>query len=223
MLDIDVDPLPEKTMKGPVELRVQAHLDLGGEGVIVREISGTTFDVRASLTGGGIFPFFAQPALVGGLDDASYELVAGYYTTDGDSDPPLSMLRRRGVVQASEPELVSDLLGIPIAVEPADGARLSDDRVLRWTMPGTQPDFFIVSLSAGASFAWLQFVPGTQSESVIPDLTAIATVGDAAEGPVVWSVRAVRIPDFVFNELKLDTMVPRLFSHMSANQFSLRR
>jgi hypothetical protein len=198
-------------------------LDLGGEGVIVREISGSTFDMRTSLTGGGVFPFYAQPALVGGLEDASYELVAGYYTTDGDSDPPLSMLRRRGVVQASEPELVSDLLSIPIAIEPADGARLSDDRVLRWSMPGTQPDFFIVSLQAGASFAWQQFVPGTQSESVIPDLTAIEGVGDAAEGPVIWSVHAVRMPDFVFNELKLDTMVPRLFSHMSANQFALRR
>lgn len=222
MLDVDIDPLPEKTLKGPVELRVQAHLDLGGEGMIVREIDGSTFDVRTSLTGGGLFPFLAQPALVKELQDASYEVVAGYYTTDGD-DPPLSMVRRRGVVQASEPELVSDLLALPIAVEPADGAQLGADRVLRWTIEGTQPDFYIVSLHAGASFAWQQFVPGTQSESVIPDLSTIPTVGDAAEGPVSWTVHAVRMPDFVFNELKLDTMVPRLFSHLSGNTFTLRR
>jgi len=36
-------------------------------------------------------------------------------------------------------------------------------------------------------------------------------------------VHAVRMPDFVFNELKLDTIAPRLFSHLSANQFTLRR
>jgi hypothetical protein len=95
--------------------------------------------------------------------------------------------------------------------------------VLRWTVEGTQPDFYIVSLNAGASFAWQQFVPGTQTESVIPDLSTIPTVGDAAEGPVLWTVHAVRMPDFVFNELKLDTMVPRLFSHLSGNTFTLRR
>jgi hypothetical protein len=224
MLDVDVDEVPEPTPRGPVELRVQAHLDLGGEGVIVREISGSRFDMHTSLTGGGIFPFFAQPALHEELTAASYELVAGYYTTNGDSDPPLSMTRRRGVVQASEPELVADLLAIPIAVEPAEGALLSEERLLRWSIEGdTPPDFFIVSLNAGASFAWQQLVPGSQTESVIPDLTSIPEVGDAAPGPLVWSVHAVRMPDFVFNELKLDTIVPRLFSHMSANQFTFRR
>jgi len=39
----------------------------------------------------------------------------------------------------------------------------------------------------------------------------------------VWSVRAVRLPDFVFNELKLDALSSRLYSHLSANQFTLRR
>lgn len=223
MLDVDVDELPEPTPRGPVELRVQAHIDLGGEGVIVREISGARFDMQASLTGGGIFPFYAQPALHEELTNASYELVAGYYTTEGDQDPPLTMTRRHGVVQASVPELVSDLLAIPIAIEPEEGALLSDERVLRWELPGRQPDFFIVSLSAGASFAWQQLVPGTQSESVIPDLSSIPELGDAAPGTIVWSVHAVRMPDFVFNELKLDTIAPRLFSHLSANQFTLRR
>lgn len=223
MLDVDIDEVPEPTARGPVELRVQAHVDLGGEGVIVREVSGARFDMQTSLTGGGIFPFFAQPALHEELTDASYELVAGYYTTAGDQDPPLSMTRRRGVVQASEPELVADLLAIPVAVQPAEGARLTEQRILRWSIEGTRPDFFIVSINAGASFAWQQLVPGELSESVIPDLTTIADVGDAAPGPLVWSVQAVRMPDFVFNELKLDTMVPRLFSHRSANQFTFQR
>lgn len=223
MLDVEVEALPDPTPRGPNELRVQAHVDLGGEGVIVREVGGERFDLHTSLTGGGLFPFYAQPPMRGALRDASYELVAGYYATDSDQDPPLSMLRRRGVVQASEPELISDLLAIPLAVEPADGARLSDARVLRWEVPGRQPDFFIVSIDAGASFAWRQLVPGTQSESVVPDLTTIAEVGDVAPGVVAWSVVAVRMPDFVFNELKLDSLVPRLYSHMSANQFTLRR
>lgn len=222
MLDVDVDPLPDATPRGPIELRVQAHLDLGGEGVIYREVGGAPFDMHESLTGGGLFPFYAQPALTAELQDASYELIAGYYSTDGD-DPPMTMIRRRGVVQASAPVAVPDLLAIPLAVEPADGALLSDERVLRWSIAGAQPDFFIVSLNAGASFAWQQIVPGDVTESVIPDLTSIPDVGDVAPGPVFWSVHAVRMPDFVFNELKLDTMVPRLFSHMSANQFALRR
>ena len=108
-------------------------------------------------------------------------------------------------------------------MQPAEGARLTQQRVLRWQMPGRQPDFFIVSIDGGASFAWRQLVPGSQSESVMPDLTTIQEVGDLAPGVVTWSVVAVRMPDFVFDELKLDSLTPRLYSHMSANQFTLRR
>lgn len=223
VLAVDVRDVPEPTPAGPSELRVQAHIDLGGEGVIVREVGGARYDLRRSLTGGGLFPFYAQPPLTRELTGASYELIAGYYATDGDQEPPLSMLRRRGVTPASEPVRVDDLLALPRPVEPAEGGRLSAERVLRWRMAGAQPDFFIVTIHAGASFAWRQLVPGTQTESVIPDLTSIPEVGDAAPGVLVWSVQAVRMPDFVFDEVRLDRLLPRLYSHLAVNQFTLLR
>jgi hypothetical protein len=223
LLDVDVADLPETTPRGPNELRVQVHVDLGGEGVIVREVDGRRYDLQASLTGGGLFPFYAQPAFEEELLDASYELIAGYYSSEGDYEPPLSMLRRRGVTQASEPEIIGDLLEIPVAIEPLEGALLTGERVLRWEVSGTQPDFYIVSVNAGASFAWRQLVPGTETQSVIPDLTSIPEIGDVERGIVLWSVEAVRMPDFVFNELKLDTLLPRLYSHYSSNMYTMRR
>ncbi len=223
-LDVELATLPERTPRGPMELRVEAHLDLGGEGVIVRVVNDQLYDRETSFTADALSPFFAQPPLIGGLEDARYELIAGYYTTDSDQDPPFTMLRRRGVLPQSTPELVDDLLGVPVAVEPLEGASLSADRVLRWELAGTQPDFWIISIRSGTSVqAWTQIVPGSQSASVLPNLAEIPEVGDVSEGLLFWSIEAARMPDFVYDELKLNQLAGRFLSHIALNNFTMQR
>jgi hypothetical protein len=200
---------------------------LGGEGVIVREVGVREpielMDMQRSLSAESSYPFFAQPALLGSLTDARYEVLAGYYSGPGDS-VPYTRVRRRGIEQGQEPTRITDMLEIPRAVEPLEGGRMPSDRTLRWTLPGDPADFFIVTVQSGAEvFSWLQIVPGTQTETVVPDLTLIPEVGDVAEGVVLWSVEAVREPDFVFDELKLDQLNPRLFSHHAVDAFSMQR
>jgi hypothetical protein len=66
-------------------------------------------------------------------------------------------------------------------------------------------------------------VPGSQSESPIPDFSKLEEVGDIPEGIITWSVRAVRIEDFDYNELKYNQLVPRFWSHTSVDSFSMQR
>jgi hypothetical protein len=228
-LGIEVAPLPERVgARGPRELRVQAHLDLGGEGSIVREVGVREpvelMDMQRSLTAGSEFPFYAQPALVGALSDARYEVLAGYYASDNDRDTPFTRVRLAGVAQGQEPHRITDMLEIPRVVAPEDGSRMPSDRTLRWELPGDPADFFIVTVQSGAEvFSWMQLVPGTQTETVVPDLSSIPEVGDIADGLFSWSVQAVREPDFVFDELKLDQLNPRLYSHHAVDAFTAQR
>jgi hypothetical protein len=227
-LEIEVAPVPERNQRGPSSLRVQAHLDLGGEGVIVREVGVRQpvelMDMQQSLTASSEFPFFAQPAILGTLDNARYEVLAGYYAGPSDQDAPFTRVRLPGVVQGQEPTRIADMLDIPRAVAPEQGARIPSDRTLRWEQPGEPADFFIITVQSGAEvFSWQQLVPGTQTESVLPDLSKIPEVGDVPEGLVLWTVQAVREPDFVFDELKLDQLNPRLFSHHAVDAFTMQR
>src|SRR5262249_12588487 len=72
--------VPEGTQHGPDQFRVQAHVDLGGQGVIVRQVNNRLLDLVTSFTSGSLFRFFAQPPLTGSLADARYLIVAGWYT-----------------------------------------------------------------------------------------------------------------------------------------------
>jgi hypothetical protein len=66
-------------------------------------------------------------------------------------------------------------------------------------------------------------VPGTQSHSTVPDLSEIEALGDIAPGVLTWSVQAVRVPGFVFDELKYALLASRYFSHTSIDSFVMRR
>jgi hypothetical protein len=224
-LQVELQNAPSATPVGPTELRVQAHLDLGGEGYIVREHDDERFDSKRSVSASRPFRFFAQPALVGALEDARYEIIAGYYTGDEDGAPPYTELRRRGVPAQNAPLVIDDLLAIPRALEPADGGRLASDRVLRWELPsGGAPDLWRITVVSGVEvFAWEQLVAGTQTQSSLPSFASVEGVGDAPAGLLTWSVEAIRIPDFTFDELRYVQLARRFWSHTSAARFAASR
>jgi hypothetical protein len=215
--------LPDATPRGPDQFRVRAHVDLGGEGVIVRQVNGP-LDQVTSFTGGSLFRLFGQPALIGNLRDASYQVIAGWYSGDRLDQPPYTEVRRTGVSPQAEPYVIDDFLAFPKPFAPLPGARLPSDRVLRWDMPDQQPDLYMIEIVGGdGQPAWYQIVPGTQAESPIPDLSSIEGLPDIAPGGIIWSVRAIRIEDFVYNEFKYNALSPRLWTHTAVDVFSSSR
>jgi hypothetical protein len=216
--------LPDATPRGPTQFRVQAHIDLGGEGVIVRQVNGQSLDTLTSFTGGSLLRFFAQPALIGTLADTRYQVIAGWYSGDNDNAPPYTELRRVGVAQTPEPVSIDDLLAIPSASVPPAGARIPSDRVLRWDMADPQPDLYVVEIIGGDGLpAWMQIVPGTQTETTIPDLSSVEGIDDIAAGIIPWIVRAIRIEDFDYDQFKYNTLSPRFWTHTSVDTFTMQR
>jgi hypothetical protein len=222
-LQVKLAQIPEGTPRGPEEFRVEAHLDLGGEGVIVREASGWAIDQQASFTAGAPFRFFAQPALVGSLSDARYQVVAGWYQLGAIEAPPYTETRVRGVSQTSDAFVADGLLAFARPTGPSDGEQLPADRVLRWTNDGPTPDLYLLSIVDGDGFpAWIQIVPGTLTESVLPDLSEVEGIGDIAGGFLMWELRAVTIEDFDYHTFHYGHLADRAWSGTSVDQFTFQ-
>jgi hypothetical protein len=223
-LQVTLSQLPKATRNGPDQFRVRAHVDLGGQGVIVREISGVSLDLSKSYSGGAPFRFFAQPALVGDLADARYLLVAGWYTGDREETTPYTQVRRVGVTQVDAPIAIDDLLSIPRLVAPLEGAPLPSDRLLSWQLDGQPADMFVIEITGGDNLpAWTQIVPGSLTQSTIPDFSAITMLDDIAPGVITWSVRAVRLDDFDYNQFKYNQLSSRFWTHTSIDSFTMQR
>jgi hypothetical protein len=221
---VSLSHLPQATPRGPDQFRVQAHVDLGGQGVIVRQVNGRTLDLVTSVTGGSLFRFLAQPALTGSLADARYLVVAGWYTGDRDDTPPYTQVRRVGVTQTDQPVAIEDMLAIPAPVSPLEGAPLPADRVLRWQVAGPQPDMYLIDITGGDNLpAWNQLVPGWLTSSTIPDFSSVMGLDDIAEGVITWSVRAVQIDDFDYDALKYNQLSSRFWTHTSVDTFTMQR
>lgn len=221
---VQLGGLPERTPRGPDQFRVQAHVDLGGEGVIVREVAGQSLDLVTSFTGGSLYRFFAQPGMIGSLSDGRYQMIAGWYSGDRDNTPPFTEVRRLGVEQSVEAVVIDDFLSIPAVLAPAEGARVPADRVLRWDVAGSPPDMYLVEILGGDGLpAWTQIVPGSVSESTIPDFEGIGELQDIAPGVISWSVRAIRIEDFNFDEFKYSVLSPRFWTHNAIDTFTMQR
>ena len=70
------------------------HVDLGGQGVIVREVNGRPIDLINQSAGDTVFNFFAQPALIDTLVDGRYAVLVGWYTGADDQAPYTTMIKR---------------------------------------------------------------------------------------------------------------------------------
>lgn len=222
-LQVLLGNLPQRTPAGPERFVVQASIDLGGEGVIVREVNGEPIDVIQSPNGGSMFRFFAQPAFVGSLADARYRIEVGWYT-GGESDPPYTATFRHGIAQSAGPVLFDDLLGLPQATSPPPGGDIPTDRILRWKADGEEPDLHVVTIVGGDGVrAWRQIVPGSLRQTPIPDLSSLAELEDIEPGNIGWEVRAVKIPAFLYDTFVYDYLSDRYWTHEAFNSFTMRR
>jgi hypothetical protein len=221
-LSVGLRDYPEPSSSGPSEFRVRAHVDLGGEGVIVREVGNRSFDILTRRVGSESFRFFGQPSFSDLLKDASYEVVAGYYTAEVDL--PLTNQRKLGVLQSGEPIEFSKFLGIPRATVPSIGGQLPPDRVLRFELEGEQPDLIIIDIADSTGFpVWSQVLPGTARAVPIPDFSVIEGQADIAQGFFSWAVTAVKIAEFKYNEFRYGQLSSRFFTHTAANVLTARR
>jgi hypothetical protein len=66
-------------------------------------------------------------------------------------------------------------------------------------------------------------VPGSLTQSTVPDLSSIEELTDIPPGVILWMVRAVRIDGFVYDELKYNQLSPRFWSHTSIDTFTMQR
>ncbi len=222
-LQVSLAHLPKSTPRGPTQFHVQAHIDLGAEGVIVRQVNGQNLDLVTSFTSGTLFRLFAQPGLTGSLGDARYQVTAGWYSSDHEDQPPYTEVHRLGIVQADDAVAIEDFLDIPRAKAPDEGAFVPNNRELVWTS-ATTPDMFVVEIVGGDGLpAWTQIVPGTLTRSTIPDFSKVKGLKDIAAGVIVWSVRAIRIEDFVYNAFKYNQLSQRFWSHTSVDTFTMQR
>ena len=222
-LQVLLGDLPERTPEGPERFTVRASIDLGGEGLIVREFDGNSMDVIERSGGGEAFRFFAQPAFLGNLADARYRIEVGWYSRN-KSEPPYTTTLRHGIEQSGAPVLFDDLLGIPQAVSPAVGDRVPEDRILRWKADGEPPDLHVVTIVGGDGVpAWRQIIPGGQRQTPIPDLSELSELQDIAGGTISWRVYAVKIPAFLYDGFLYAYLSDRYWTHESCNEFNMRK
>jgi hypothetical protein len=199
-LDVRLSEIPMQTDRGPDRFRVESYIDLGGEGIIVREVNAELIDVVRGRSAERPFRFYAQPALYGALSDGRYRIIGGWYTNDFESQP-YSVRMRQGVREVSSEVILDDFLGVPVATSPEYGDDLPADRMLRWSADGAEPSFHVVLMIGGdGNPAWRHFAPGNVREAPIPDLSSIPDIDDITPGFIQWVVFAVTIPGFRFNE-----------------------
>jgi hypothetical protein len=224
-LGIVLSDLPSADIEALDEFRVRAHVDVGGEGLLVRDINGASLDTIRRRTGSEPFRFLGQPAFVGGLLNATYQVVASYQSSDL-TGVPYTKQKRNGVRQSSEPVRFENFLSVPTLVNPTLGARIPDDRTLRFDLTGPKPDMILVQVYAGDNLAWDQILPGDARAIPLPDFSLIEGQGqaDLPQGFLQWVVTAVKINDFRYNELQHTYLTSnRYWTHESRAAFFARR
>ena len=229
-VDVNVSGLPMAVRTGPDRFKTTADIDLGGEGVIVRQVADPTsatgmrpIDEVRQRRNDRPFRFTSQPALLGALSDGRYRFEAGWYTGDFDSQPYTVMVRN-GVSDVSSAVEMNGFLGIPQPVAPAYGERLPDDRMLRWMNDGPDPDFYVVLMVGGdGNPAWRHFTPGDTREAPIPDLSTVPGIDDISSGFITWVVFSVRSPGFRFDEFRYSDLVDQYWSHWAVDYFLAQR
>jgi hypothetical protein len=108
--------------RGPDEYRVNAIIDLGGEGVIRLPGSRSVFrGARGTI-------LTALAPLAREISDASYTIAAGAYTSGSSS--PYSIRILRGVRDLSRPVVIDGFVGVPRPVDPAPGGSTASRRLL---------------------------------------------------------------------------------------------
>lgn len=228
-VEVALADLPGPGRSGPDRFKVESFIDLGGEGIIAMcarwdFTAGSCSDVRPvyiqrERTAASGFMFPGQPALDGALWDARYIFRAGWYTGDYDGTPQTVRLDR-AITDVAGVHTIGNFLGLPRATSPAYGEPLDESRVVRWESDGVQPDLQLVLVSGGdGSPAWRLIVRGDVREVTLPDLSSIPGVEDIAPGYITWSVYAIQIPGFDFDEFSYRYLNDRFWSGHAIDVF----
>ncbi|MEM9069068.1 MAG: IPT/TIG domain-containing protein [Myxococcota bacterium] len=223
-LDVELADIPGPGRTGPDRFVASADIDLGGEGLIVRRVANARIDVVRQRGTERPFRFFAQPALLGALEDGRYRVETSWVTGDFDADPSTHRVRN-GIREVDTVITVGEFLGVPVATSPGFGERIPSDRVLRWeTDGGETPDFHLVLIIGGdGNPAWRMFVRGDQQEAPIPNLETIPGINDISRGFITWAVFAISIPGFDFNEVSYADLNDRAWSAWAIDVFTAQR
>ncbi|MBN8611292.1 MAG: IPT/TIG domain-containing protein [Deltaproteobacteria bacterium] len=220
-VEVELGAHPEALEAGPDRYRLQGFLDLGGEGVVVRQWSTFDFDTIRRRDASRAFRFVAEPALLGTLTDGRYQISAGWYTSEFDQYPYTTTIMN-GVTAVDDVVQMPDFIGIPDATSPANGGPIPSDRILRWdsTEGGDEADFHVIIMIGGdGNPAWQMFVPGDVHEAAMPDFSTIPGLEDVSAGTIFWAIFSVKVPGFVFDEFRYTYLNDRYWSHASVNQF----
>lgn len=222
-VEVQLADIPRPARIGPDRFRLQANIDLAGEGVIAREVAGVELDVVRSRDAGRPLRFLAQPALEGALSDGRYRVEAGWFTGDFDGQP-YTVVVERGVTAVDDTIAMGGFLGIPQPTAPAYGEYLPADRVFRWDADGPDPDLHVVLvIGADGNPAWRMYVPGDVREAPAPDFASIPGLEDLPAGFVTWAVFAVSIPGFDFNEFRYSDLNDLFWTRWAVDSYTAWR
>jgi hypothetical protein len=229
-VETQLTDIPAEARTGPDRFELRADIDLGGEGVIVRNVNGQELDVLRRRGASRTFRFVAQPSLEGALADGRYRIQAGWYTGErlpgagvGESFPYTAAVEN-GVTAVDSTLTIGGFLGIPQATSPAYGDRLPADRVLRWEADGPEPSFHYVTIQgADGNPAWSMFTPGDVREAPIPNLSSIEGIDDMPPGYLSWAVFAVTVPGLDFDEISYSYLSTRYWTRWSLDAFLAQR
>ncbi|MCG8554992.1 MAG: hypothetical protein MJD61_06845, partial [Proteobacteria bacterium] len=222
--DVELVGLPASAEGVDDLFEVEAFLDLGAEGLIVREVGESSLDRLQRRQSTSVFRFFTQPALQGPLADALYYVRGGHFSEQSGRVPFTVSIKRALRPTAGGRVRLDDFLGIPRSRAPSRGEPIPGDRVLRWSGTGGKSDAHYVSIRGGDGHpAWRLIVAGTQQQAPIPDLSSLPDLSDIPGGSVSWTVQALRIPGFAFNQLRYSLLSTRYLTHRAVNSFIMRR
>lgn len=222
-VEVQLTDLPASVGRFPDRFRLQANIDLAGEGVIVRDVQGQEYDVLRGRDASRPFRFMAQPALFGSLADGRYRIEAGWFTGDFDGQP-YTVAVERGITAVDSIVTIGGFLGIPQATAPANGDRLPADRVFRWSADGPDPSFHVVVvIGADGNPAWRMFVPGDVREAPAPDFSSIPELRDMPIGFLTWAVFSITLPGFDFDQLRYGDLNDAFWTRWAVDFYTAQR
>lgn len=214
-----VSPLATSFFGRPARHFLSIGIDLGGDGILLREDSTVIFQAGGPLQ--AVVP--AQAPLVGpALWDASYVLVGGAESLgsgpiswpeaiDRGSDGvtwyiPFSTSIKRGVTDISGPIVVDGFVGMPEMTNPTPYSYIIN-RHLAWIHEGAPPpEMSLLLLQEPGLFGdipvWRMFVEGSRTSVDIPNLPTLAGLPDLPF-QLNWSIWNIKPSggDYDFNSL----------------------
>lgn len=213
----------EGTSRGPDRFRLSAHLDLGGEGLAVKNILGRFFDQSTSLEPQPILKVPFVPPLTGTIHDASYRVEA----TWGSGNfllPPQQSIYLYGIRDLDQRIVMDSFLGIPLPIVPEYGGAFPSNRNFSWTQDGRQASFHVVTfIGSNRQPAWRLFMNGNTREFFLPDFSVVEGLSDMPSGGTNWNIVSAHIQDHDFNLFSYRDLARRYWNASATQQLLVVR